>query len=72
MSWILGLTSCLAIHSHHQWKNSENLKRKEKNKVEEMKKYEEQVREKERKEFDLNLALEVSKNVFCTKMTLTN
>ena len=37
-----------------------------------MKKYEEQVREKERKEFDLNLALEVSKNVFCTKMTLTN
>jgi len=32
-----------------------------------MKKREEPVREKERKEFDLNLALEVSKNVFCTK-----
>ena len=32
-----------------------------------MKKYEEQMREKEREEFDLKLALEVSESVFCTK-----
>ena len=39
----------------------------EKNRVEEMKKCEEPMREKEREEFDLKIALEVSKNLFCTK-----
>ena len=37
------------------------------NRVEEMKKCEEPMREKEREEFDLKIALEVSKNLFCTK-----
>ena len=32
-----------------------------------MKKYEEQLREKERKQFDLKLALKVYENVFSTK-----
>ena len=48
LNWILGLISCLAFHSHHQWKNSENWTREENNRVKEMKKCEEQLREKER------------------------
>jgi len=37
-----------------------------------MKKYEEQVREKEREEFDLKLVIKVTRNVFITQMNLTN
>ena len=37
-----------------------------------MKKYEEQVREKEREEFDLKLVTKVTRNVFITQINLTN
>jgi len=49
---ILGLIKFLAFHDHHQWKCHEIFARERKNKSEKRKKNEEQLREKERKEFD--------------------
>ena len=50
LEWILGLINCLALHDHHQWRNHEICVRKWWNRSEKMKKNEEQLREKERKE----------------------
>jgi len=42
----------LAFHDHHQWKIQKKISRKRKNRSEKWKKNEEQLREKERKDFD--------------------
>jgi len=46
------LIKFLAFHDHHQWKIHEICARERKNRSEKRKKNEEQLREKEIKEFD--------------------
>ena len=52
---------CLAFYDYHQWKSNKIHARKEKNRVEERKKNEEQLREKN---LIVKLAQQVSKSVF--------
>jgi len=46
------LIECLAFHDHHQWKSHKICERKRKNRSEKRDKNEEQLREKEIKDFD--------------------
>jgi len=46
------LIKCLPFHDHHQCKSHEICARERKNRSEKRKENEEQLREKERKEFD--------------------
>jgi len=46
------LIECLAFHDHHQWKSHKICARRSNNKNEKREKNEEQLREKERKNFD--------------------
>ena len=57
------MIECLASHDHHQWEIHEIFARTRKNKTEKRKKKEEQLREKERIEFDPQ-ACTTSKSIF--------
>ena len=50
LEWILELINCLDVHDHHQQRNNEICVRKWWKRSEQMKKNEEQLKGKERKE----------------------